>query len=89
MAWYAPAAAAGGRPRTHSLDRVLPRSLPQPPFYSRDVTEMYERILHDRLRFPDVVPMIARQWLEVRAAKIMRQLLEFPAWCARLTTILF
>lgn len=50
---------------------------------------MYERILHDRLRFPDVVPMIARQWLEVRAAKIMRQLLEFPAWCARLTTILF
>eukprot|EP00730_Choanoeca_flexa_P002683 TRINITY_DN11131_c0_g2_i2.p2 TRINITY_DN11131_c0_g2~~TRINITY_DN11131_c0_g2_i2.p2 ORF type:complete len:493 (+),score=114.32 TRINITY_DN11131_c0_g2_i2:2792-4270(+) len=35
-----------------------------PPFYSRDVNEMYERILHDRLRFPDHVPMIARQWLE-------------------------
>lgn len=30
---------------------------------------MYERILHDRLRFPDVVPMIARQWLEVSGGR--------------------
>ncbi|EDQ89836.1 uncharacterized protein MONBRDRAFT_32206 [Monosiga brevicollis MX1] len=35
-----------------------------PPFYSRQVHEMYERILHDKLRFPEHVPMIARQWLE-------------------------
>lgn len=35
-----------------------------PPFYSRDVNEMYDRILHDPLRFPDHVPPLARSWLE-------------------------
>lgn len=35
-----------------------------PPYYSRDVNEMYDRILHDTLRFPDHVPQAARQLLE-------------------------
>eukprot|EP00051_Salpingoeca_urceolata_P014245 m.180984 g.180984 ORF g.180984 m.180984 type:complete len:505 (+) comp18025_c0_seq6:558-2072(+) len=35
-----------------------------PPFYSRDCTEMYDRILHEKLRFPDHVPPLARSWLE-------------------------
>eukprot|EP00049_Salpingoeca_infusionum_P007176 m.116443 g.116443 ORF g.116443 m.116443 type:complete len:501 (-) comp13611_c0_seq1:686-2188(-) len=34
-----------------------------PPFYSSNVDEMYDRILHDRLRFPDHVPVVAREWL--------------------------
>lgn len=32
----------------------------QPPFYARDCTEMYERILHDKLRFPAHVTETAR-----------------------------
>lgn len=52
-------------------DLVLTGSSPlsfmyKPPFYSRDMGEMYERILREPLRFPDVVPMVARQWLEVQ-----------------------
>lgn len=35
-----------------------------PPFYSRDCNEMYDRILHDKLRFPDHVPATARSMLE-------------------------
>jgi len=35
-----------------------------PPFYSRHCEEMYERILHDTLRFPDHVPADARSFLE-------------------------
>lgn len=35
-----------------------------PPFYSRDCNEMYDRILHDKLRFPDHVPPLARSLLE-------------------------
>eukprot|EP00128_Syssomonas_multiformis_P001256 Colp12_sorted_trinity150504_noHs@35500 len=31
-----------------------------PPFYSRDTNEMYQRILHDRLRFPPIVSERAR-----------------------------
>eukprot|EP00052_Salpingoeca_macrocollata_P010694 m.82968 g.82968 ORF g.82968 m.82968 type:complete len:514 (+) comp17685_c0_seq1:202-1743(+) len=34
-----------------------------PPFYSRDCNEMYDRILHDTLRFPEHVPGPARAWL--------------------------
>ena len=35
----------------------------QPPFYSRNIDEMYDRILHDRIRFPDLVPEKARSFL--------------------------
>ncbi|EGD72874.1 AGC/SGK protein kinase [Salpingoeca rosetta] len=35
-----------------------------PPFYNRNIDEMYNRILHDQLRFPEYVPPIARQWLQ-------------------------
>lgn len=35
-----------------------------PPFYSRDCNEMYERILHDKLRFPEFVSIRARSFLE-------------------------
>jgi serine/threonine protein kinase len=38
----------------------------QPPFYSRHCDEMYERILHDVLRFPDFIPLAARDLLHVR-----------------------
>lgn len=34
-----------------------------PPFYSRHCDEMYERILHDALRFPDFIPFAARDLL--------------------------
>lgn len=35
-----------------------------PPFYSRDCNEMYDRILHDSLSFPEYVPAAARKFLE-------------------------
>jgi len=34
-----------------------------PPFYSRDCNEMYDRILHDILSFPEFVPGPARSFL--------------------------
>ena len=40
----------------------------QPPFYSRDYNEMYERILHDPLRFPEHVRPTARSFLSVSAS---------------------
>jgi len=44
-----------------------------PPFYSRDCNEMYDRILHDKLRFPDHVPPLARSFLEGLLARIPDQ----------------
>ena len=38
----------------------------QPPFYNRNIDHMYDRILHDQLRFPEYVPPVAREWLQVR-----------------------
>lgn len=35
-----------------------------PPFYSRDCSEMYTKILRDKLKFPDSVPIRARSFLE-------------------------
>lgn len=44
-----------------------------PPFYSRDCNEMYDRILHDKLRFPDFVPPKARSLLEGLLVRIPDQ----------------
>jgi serum/glucocorticoid-regulated kinase 3 len=44
-----------------------------PPFYSRDCNEMYDRILHDKLRFPDHVPPLARSLLEGLLVRIPDQ----------------
>ena len=38
----------------------------QPPFYSRDYQEMYDRILHDSVRFPEHVRPSARAFLSVQ-----------------------
>eukprot|EP00056_Hartaetosiga_gracilis_P004806 m.78260 g.78260 ORF g.78260 m.78260 type:complete len:516 (-) comp11948_c0_seq2:1282-2829(-) len=35
-----------------------------PPFYNRDIKEMYDRILHAELQFPEHVPLVARSWLQ-------------------------
>ena len=44
-----------------------------PPFYSRDCSEMYDRILHAPLRFPEIVPPLARSLLEGLLVRIPDQ----------------
>lgn len=44
-----------------------------PPFYSRDCNEMYDRILHDSLSFPDFVPGPARSFLRGLLVRIPDQ----------------
>eukprot|EP00038_Savillea_parva_P019422 m.27445 g.27445 ORF g.27445 m.27445 type:complete len:522 (+) comp4415_c0_seq1:58-1623(+) len=44
-----------------------------PPFYSRDCNEMYDRILHDSISFPDFVPGPARSFLRGLLVRIPDQ----------------
>lgn len=44
-----------------------------PPFYSRDCNEMYDRILHDTLSFPEFVPGDARSFLRGLLVRIPDQ----------------
>ena len=44
----------------------LSASPAQPPFYSRHVDEMYDRILCDTLRFPEHIPAPIRLFLQVK-----------------------
>ena len=41
----------------------------QPPFYSRDSNEMYERILNEKLRFPAQVSESARSLISAVRAR--------------------